>query len=418
MAMAVKGNHDANNMLSALGSDNDGFQRLLQLKQQYGSYKQQLEKLDGKRKGEQPHRPHSRLVYKALRREPMDSEQLHVVVKQIMEQHGGGCHLDTLTEYVVKRWPTAVKRDGEAFTVHDFKAAVLRMLKSKASIYSGTNAGAWTLTRQYRSSIDNATTVKTLASAIGAAIKKQNGAASLPTITEHIKENWVVPIIKGKELEEVQVNEAIVATLETNPRFQYDPVDPDLFLITPKKKRNRRFFEFIEEEEAIAPAPKRQRASPTTKVYQVQSRNGDEVEAPPPGYACPCGATAPGRSPVAKWRLDDDNEWKCITCYELGKRAGSSLDAKRDSEERDSRTGRNSRSSNRKSAARKEVAEEPWIQCDRCHAWVPTSEDGITDLSVYDDSNPNHLDYFCPKCREKSSQEDSRGARNRRRNRH
>ena len=103
-------------------------------------------------------------------------------------------------------------------------------------------------------------------------------------------------------------------------------------------------------------------------------------------------------------------------CADNSQRAGSSLDAKRDSEERDSRSGRNSRS--RKSAARKEVAEEPWIQCDRCQAWVPTSQDGITDLSLYDDSNPNHLDYFCPKCREKSSQEDSRGARNRRRNRH
>lgn len=63
MTMAVKGTQDANNMLrlgsallylhwrmltfalSALGSDNDGFQRLLQLKQQYGSYKQQLEKV-------------------------------------------------------------------------------------------------------------------------------------------------------------------------------------------------------------------------------------------------------------------------------------------------------------------------------------------------------------------------------------
>jgi len=416
--MAVKGNHNANNMLSALGSDNDGFQRLLQLKQQYTGYKQQLEKLDGQRKGEQGHRPHSRLVFKTLRREPMDSEQLHAVVKQIMEQHGAGCHLDTLTEYVVKRWPQAHKRDGSAFTVHDFKAAILRMLKSKSSIYSGTSAGAWTLNRQYRSHIDNATTVKTLASAIAAGIKKQNGAASLSTIMEHIKETWTLPIIKGRELGEQQVGEAVVVTLETNPRFQYDPVDPDLFLLTPKKKRNRRQFELIEEEEIIAPVAKRQRASPPVKVYQVQARNGDDVEAPPPGYACSCGATAPGRSPVAKWRLDDDGEWKCITCYEAGKRVSGvgSNEGKGDSSERESR--RNSRSTSRKSASRKDYSDEPWIQCDRCHAWVPTSQDGITDLSLYDDSNPNHLDYFCPKCRDKTNQEESRVARNRRRNRH
>ncbi len=42
-----------------------------------------------------------------------------------------------------------------------------------------------------------------------------------------------------------------------------------------------------------------------------------------------------------------------------------------------------------------------WIQCDRCHKWVAIAmDDKITDLSMYDDANPNHIDYNCPTCRE------------------
>lgn len=46
------------------------------------------------------------------------------------------------------------------------------------------------------------------------------------------------------------------------------------------------------------------------------------------------------------------------------------------------------------------ASETQWIQCDRCHKWVSTLDDKITDLSLYDDLNPQHLDYHCPICRE------------------
>ncbi|MDP2438434.1 MAG: hypothetical protein Q8P67_22045, partial [archaeon] len=44
-----------------------------------------------------------------------------------------------------------------------------------------------------------------------------------------------------------------------------------------------------------------------------------------------------------------------------------------------------------------------WICCDQCGSWVKAEDDGISDISVYDDSNPNHLDYFCPPCRAKNA---------------
>ena len=60
---------------------------------------------------------------------------------------------------------------------------------------------------------------------------------------------------------------------------------------------------------------------------------------------------------------------------------------------------------------KKEVDREQWIQCDRCHKWVSASSDNIIDLSVYDDTNPDHLDYFCPKCRQLNKDENRRPKR-------
>lgn len=44
-------------------------------------------------------------------------------------------------------------------------------------------------------------------------------------------------------------------------------------------------------------------------------------------------------------------------------------------------------------------AQSSWIACDQCNRWVMSGCEGIVDLSVYDDSNPNHLDYHCSICR-------------------
>jgi DNA-directed RNA polymerase subunit RPC12/RpoP len=53
----------------------------------------------------------------------------------------------------------------------------------------------------------------------------------------------------------------------------------------------------------------------------------------------------------------------------------------------------------RKSDAEDDDEENAWIRCDDCHRWVMTKCDNIEDLSIYDDSNPNHLHYSCPMCR-------------------
>lgn len=69
--------------------------------------------------------------------------------------------------------------------------------------------------------------------------------------------------------------------------------------------------------------------------------------------------------------------------------------------------GRGKRKKEQASAA--SAAEGQWIRCDRCHKWVSTSlDDTITDLSLYDDLNPHHLDYHCPPCREEEEIESQR----------
>eukprot|EP01113_Clastostelium_recurvatum_P026243 TRINITY_DN3151_c0_g1_i2.p1 TRINITY_DN3151_c0_g1~~TRINITY_DN3151_c0_g1_i2.p1 ORF type:complete len:872 (-),score=212.46 TRINITY_DN3151_c0_g1_i2:65-2680(-) len=104
---------------------------------------------------------------------------------------------------------------------------------------------------------------------------------------------------------------------------------------------------------------------------------------PPPGYRCSCGAMDPGRQPNARWRRGPRNEWLCNPCMTaLAKKHACPVCGK----------------VYRKNDPSEE--ENPWIRCDDCHRWVMSKCDGINDLSLYDDDNPNHLHYSCPVCRE------------------
>lgn len=49
------------------------------------------------------------------------------------------------------------------------------------------------------------------------------------------------------------------------------------------------------------------------KFYSAESET-DPLE-PPEGFICGCGATTPGKTATAKWRLDGNGVFKCISCY-------------------------------------------------------------------------------------------------------
>jgi len=116
-----------------------------------------------------------------------------------------------------------------------------------------------------------------------------------------------------------------------------------------------------------------------------------EPQTPPlppiPGYFCSsngCNKSWSGDQSDVWYHMGSKNQWLCLPCG----RKFSHIHAcpicglcfsEEDSEDESSN----------------------WIQCDNCQRWVMTKCDGISDLSIYDDSNPNHLPYKCPLCSNK-----------------
>jgi len=100
------------------------------------------------------------------------------------------------------------------------------------------------------------------------------------------------------------------------------------------------------------------------------------------GIVCKCGATDPGKGPNCKWRKGPNGEWLCHSCGIQAFKKNACPVCGRVYKKNEYSFDNNA-----------------WIRCDDCHRWVMTSCDSIVDLSMYDDSNPNHLHYSCPICR-------------------
>lgn len=104
------------------------------------------------------------------------------------------------------------------------------------------------------------------------------------------------------------------------------------------------------------------------------------------GYICSegCGKMWSGNSDDIWYYKQFINKWLCTDC---GKNfavdnacvvCGLCFNSEEDSEE--------------------ESDDTEWIGCDKCGRWVMTNCDGIIDIALYDDGNPNHLNYICPLC--------------------
>ncbi len=95
---------------------------------------------------------------------------------------------------------------------------------------------------------------------------------------------------------------------------------------------------------------------------------------------CTCGPVEAGKG-IIKWKRSPSGEFLCTTCgLSMHRKHACPVCGK---------------------AYKKDEAgdENAWIRCDDCHKWVMIQCDKITDISVFDDSNPNHLHYSCPICR-------------------
>jgi len=226
---------------------------------------------------------------------------------------------------------------------------------------------------------------KPLHQVIADAIDEHGGSCYLEDIYTFVQENWHLK--SPPDTADVDLKLQIRVSLSTNPKFVEDQENPDYYQISNKKKR-RSYSKRDEYEKK----PKnlelrsRRRSRSDDEDEPTRSRKPSATSAPagpPVGYICRCGATEPGKGAAAKWRKGLVGEWLCNSCgLQWNKKHACPVCGKV--------YHRNNASDD---------DENSWIRCDDCHRWVMTKCDNIQDLSLYDDSNPNHLHYSCPICR-------------------
>eukprot|EP01103_Thecamoeba_quadrilineata_P014167 TRINITY_DN4143_c0_g1_i2.p1 TRINITY_DN4143_c0_g1~~TRINITY_DN4143_c0_g1_i2.p1 ORF type:complete len:354 (+),score=48.29 TRINITY_DN4143_c0_g1_i2:519-1580(+) len=260
------------------------------------------------------------------------------------------------------------------------------------------------------------------ADCIARAIIENQAPCSEDQINSYLLENWVRPSTMTND----EVKESARITLKTNPIFKRDTTDPSLYTVIDQK--------------ILGPFNKRRR-----RDYEGSAIAEEEEEGagPPVGYICQCGSSTPGKGPTCKWRKGSQGEYLCNGCGIREKKQNLRENSVVNLSTSDKNTSSPSNSlssfspphstsistsnsstsspsvphvpqqsngglsppSQRKNQLQQQQqnskTEDHWIRCDICHRWVSAKSDNIHDISIYDDSNPDHLDYFCPNCRSK-----------------
>jgi hypothetical protein len=330
---------------------------------------------------------------------PFSDHQLQDVIRGIIERHGGSSHLETIVENVKVRWQRGAvcKPDGTPFGHADCKKAVqanFRIRSNNQCIFSRDkdNDGCWTILTEDMEEKN----YKVLSVAISEAIEEHGGLCHLDDIYSYLEENWnIPPLSDGAEYAKPEKEFQVRITLSTNPKFMEDSENPDFYFVTKKKRRgnsNRRDPEYEKKTKNnnISRVTRRSRNDDESEEYEGFRENGrrsTRITSPPSDYVCKCGAKEPGKGPSSRWRKAPNGEFLCNNCsLQLSKKHAcpvcGKVYKKNESHYND---------------------ENAWIRCDDCHRWVMTKCDNISDLSLYDDGNPNHLHYSCPICREDTS---------------
>ncbi|EFA79870.1 hypothetical protein PPL_06690 [Heterostelium album PN500] len=137
------------------------------------------------------------------------------------------------------------------------------------------------------------------------------------------------------------------------------------------------------------PTLKKSENIPVKEIKPMKKRTKNQMV--PRVNRCVCGSTTPGKGPTCKWRKGPSGEVLCNSCgLQNMKKPKCPLCGKMYNKNKDSST---------------ECDSDEWIRCDDCSQWVMTECDGIKDISLYDDTQPNPLHYSCPKCRNRRNKE-------------
>jgi len=278
---------------------------------------------------------------KGLNGDTIDHELLSALIKQVILDHGGSSHIDTITEYVKQRFPHQRKKDGIMYTLTDFRKVTAICLKNYPIIFSkdADHDNCWTTHHDNGSKYPSHD--YTQANLIAHAIDLKGGISSIDDIFRYIMEKYSLD-----ELDE-GAKDSIRITLNTNPRF--------------KKEKKEGIFSVVK--------------------TRKRKPNGNDKE--------------------VKRRKKEENS------IEIGENSDDEIRRTRRTRNRNptSPPQKEFDEKNKKKGGKEEEVEDddnnPWICCDECHRWLRAKDDNIDDISIYDDANPDHLDYYCPKCRKK-----------------
>eukprot|EP00727_Mastigamoeba_balamuthi_P006011 m51a1_g2029 putative myeloid lymphoid or mixed-lineage leukemia (592) ;mRNA; f:1311518-1314227 len=378
--------------------------------------------------------------------------ELAVSLCALLEEHGGLAHADTLCECIAQNAGKAVSPE--------LKAAVLMTLSTGRETFSRLNAPLDTqdifvlckyspaycaadvqgqdlepllpaprMAGQTQCEAD--ARWESLPGAIVCAIDEMEGLAHVDDICDFVLENWSKPTA---ELPDETLRALVEVTLRTNSMFVESPGSPMFWRVDPAHwslhvSRAAHLRNLAERRARPAAAASADSTSPPSagapqdtrrskRLVGAADRNGKSKKVPgsKPGagekdggngggkgasvrqllaVACAqCTSTIPSRGPFARWKKGSKGEALCMSCAaRLVKKHACPVCGKMynqgDADDDDS----------------------AWIQCDDCKRWVMTScDDEIEDLSLYDDSNPNHLHYSCPICRQERADPGSTAA--------
>jgi len=317
---------------------------------------------------------------------------LQSTIKNIIDKNGSSFHFDTIVEHVKRTWQrdiTIRKPDGNLYGHSDCKRAVTANLRTRANnkfvfVRDREHEGCFLITPDdYQ---DNDTIVlktKPLEIMIGEAIEEHGGTCYLDDMYSYVENNWS----GGPKLSKDELQLNVNICLGTNPKFVEEPENSEYFQFSNKKKRRQQQQSGEKKDSNKTDAPvdkrrKRNKEEETTSSSNASRRRSGRTNSPPPkNYVCKCGATEPAKGFSAKWRKGPNGELLCLNCSQAAsKKFACPVCGKfyRKNETAD---------------------DDPWIRCDDCLRWVMTRCDNISNLSIFDDSNPNHLHYSCPICR-------------------
>jgi hypothetical protein len=282
------------------------------------------------------------------------------------------------------------------------------------------------------------------------ALEKNDGTAHIDVINDYVFKNWDHKLSNGKLMTDEQLKERIRTTLDTHPKFMRDPISDNKYILTNRKKRRVSRAGSVDDHVLTvyqgsyntngnngnnnsngnrrgAPGRKkkydsdgedsvRSKRTSTNSLSSLSNYNPHikkDPPAPSEGYQCSCGRAYSSQEVLktgAIWYYGPHpGTWMCAPCGSRWSKEHACpvcgrvydshhLDLDKDEDDEDEED------EDDEDEDEDEDEEGEWIQCDQCSRWVMCKCDGINDLSIYDDSNPNHLPYLCPMCRNEQAE--------------